>query len=60
MNTTLVTETRYCGDCKHFKEHLGGFPTCSKKLMGVTKFMLVTYKADAGTCFESSESTESA
>jgi hypothetical protein len=48
----LVTETRACSECLHFKNHITGFPTCKKKLMGVTANMHVTYKAEEGSCFE--------
>lgn len=51
----LTTETRPCSECKNFRPHLGGFPTCRKKLMGVTANMLVTYKVAEGTCFEKKE-----
>ena len=51
----LKMEERPCCECAHFKPRIGGFPTCRKKLMGITANMLVTYKESAGTCFEAKE-----
>jgi len=45
-------ETHTCFLCIHFKRPITGFPICTKKLMGVTKDMFVTYKTENGTCFE--------
>lgn len=55
MSDELVLEERNCADCKNFTNHLTGFPTCKKKLMGVVATMRVTYKASEGTCFEERE-----
>ena len=56
MDDLLRTETRPCGDCFWFrtvKDYQGGdIHLCKKKLMGVTKTMLVTYHAGWGTCWE--------
>lgn len=48
----LVTETRPCGECEHFKD-MGKFyiPICKKKLMGVTRGMHVSFKRTEGTCW---------
>lgn len=52
--STYITETRKCGNCKHFKLDLGAnlMGTCSKKLMTVLKDMFINYKQEEGTCFE--------
>lgn len=54
----LVLEDRPCAECKHYFRPIIGFPLCQKKQMGVTSDMRVTYKADAGTCFEDGRNTE--
>lgn len=48
------TETRECGECKHFKLDLAAnvLGTCKPKLMTVTSTMRVTFKNPQGTCFE--------
>ena len=52
--STCITETRKCGNCKHFKLDLRAnlMGTCSKKLMTVLKDMFINYKKEEGTCFE--------
>lgn len=50
---SLKLEDRPCKACKQFKPMLDGSSICRKKLMGVVPDMLVTFKVEDGTCFES-------
>lgn len=48
------TEDRVCCNCKNFKDMgMMQIPICTRKLMGVTRTMRVTFKTADGTCFES-------
>ena len=46
-------DERPCGDCQHFKKHLGAnkMGGCNKHSMFVTECMHVTFKVAEGTCF---------
>lgn len=57
--SNLLTDERQCGDCKHFRD-MGhaSIPICTKKHMGVTRTMHVSYYEKDGTCWEGSETVK--
>lgn len=54
----MQVETRYCGDCLHFKKTLDVPPVCKKRLMAVLSNLRIAYYPSQGSCWTPKEGSD--